>query len=168
MLKAVEESTGSVQPSGLGQVAPIGAGIASLSASSSVSAVPLSAQESIAAEMKKAVQRAADSIDELAERQIADAVVALLSGYIQSIILGLHKEGVSSFNSPGKSGNTSGTSSSDAAVDCSLAVQTLAKQVPTMLRSHLISSLPKCSIVDNAVEEVHSIILIINTYFSSS
>ena len=106
--------------------------------------------DAVTAEMKKAVQRAVDSIDDLAERQITDAIVALLAGYAQSIITGLHKEGVSNFSGPKPTAPGTG----DSSVDCSVAIQTLTKQVPAMLKSHLISSLPKCSIVDAAVEEV--------------
>jgi len=104
--------------------------------------------ESVVGEVKKSVQTAVEIIDDLAERQITDAIVALLAGYIQSIILGLHKEGVSNYSSKGS------TAAGDIAVDCSMAVQTLSKQVPVMLKSHLISSLPKSKIVDTAVEEV--------------
>ena len=134
VLKVVEETTG-------------GALVAT--SSSSPTSAALSA-DAVTAEMKKAVQRAVDNIDDLAERQITDAIVALLAGYTQSIIIGLHKEGVTNFTGPKPTIPGAG----DSSVDCSAAVQTLAKQVPAMLKSHLISSLPKCSIVDAAVEEV--------------
>ncbi len=135
VLKVVEETTG-------------GALVATSTntVTSALSADPVT-------EMKKAVQRAVDSIDDLAERQITDAIVALLAGYTQSIIIGLHKEGVSNFTGPKPTTPAAG----DSSVDCSAAVQTLTKQVPAMLKSHLISSLPKCSIVDAAVEEVCAI-----------
>lgn len=138
MLKSVEEMSDSV--SGM--------------SNSSTPSIPNVGQqsESVVAEVKKSVQAAMDIIDDLAERQITDAIVALLAGYIQSIILGLHKEGVSNYST--KVGSAAG----DAAVDCSLAVQTLSKQVPIMLKSHLISSLPKSKIVDSAVEEVVSLL----------
>lgn len=112
-------------------------------------------QADITAEMKRAVQGVGQTIDELAERQITDSVVALLAGYIQSIVLGLHKEGASSFAVPPKTA-ASGPDSAEAGTDCSLAVQTLSRQVPAMLKAHLISTLPKCSIVDGAVEEVRT------------
>ena len=136
VLKVVEETTGGA-----------------LVATSTNTVTSALSADPVTAEMKKAVQRAVDSIDDLAERQITDAIVALLAGYTQSIIIGLHKEGVSNFTGPKPTTPAAG----DSSVDCSAAVQTLTKQVPAMLKSHLISSLPKCSIVDAAVEEVCAI-----------
>ena len=107
-------------------------------------------------EMERAVTTATNSIDELANKQILDSIVALLSGYIKSVLTSLHKEGVTSLNTTKNNPNST--------EDCSAAVLTLSKQVPIMLKSYITACLPKCDIVDKAVEEI--CIRLMNLYVS--
>lgn len=131
-----------------------GAAAATAVASSSAAATTQlqRAQQRAAAEVGRSVHTAALWIDELAERQILFYVVELLSGYARSVLLTMTKEGVSSSGSSSIIAATAAAVEADSLADCSTAVQTLAKQVPAMLKAHLLC-LPKCAAVQVAIEE---------------
>jgi hypothetical protein len=128
--------------------------------------------------LEAAVATTARLIEDLAARQIMDPVVALLSSYVTSLAVAVHKEGVvSSVPAPspgpaqspavgggpgagnpggytGKAPAPPGTPLDASAQDCSVAVQTLLRNLPVMLKSHVLC-LPKCDAVTNATEEIY-------------
>jgi hypothetical protein len=128
--------------------------------------------------LQAALQGCCDSIEQLAQRQILDPVVALLSSYVTSIAVTLHKEGAltqpGAAPSPavaagapstpaptagnlggytGRAPPTAATPQDASAQDCSSAVQLLLRNLPPLLRSHLLS-LPKCEATALASEEI--------------
>lgn len=126
-------------------------------------------------EMEKAVEDAVCWIEEVADKHIMQPVVTLLSGYVTSVVVGMHKEGIvggggvgaSPAVAAGSASKSTATPSStytgkapvnnpaaEATLECSGAVQSLAKNLPVLLRAHLLS-LPKCDAVVRAAEEVH-------------
>lgn len=130
-------------------------------------------QQQAYVELQKAVAVTADWVNDLALRQILQSVVNLIDGYVVQILVGLHKEGVISGSStlsttaPAGGVNMVGANfatgrtqaakqSTDLAssVECSIAVQTLIKQVPKLLEIHLFC-LPKCDVVTVALEEIY-------------
>eukprot|EP01038_Epipyxis_sp_PR26KG_P011157 gene11157-14969_t len=117
--------------------------------------------------LQKFANIAAEVVDELAKRQILDSIIALLSGYIRSILMNIYKEGV--VNMPSKNNvNTSTSSSSgidESSLECSNSVQIIIKQVPLMIKSYL-QGLPKSNAVDWAIEEV--CLRIIHSYVTIS
>lgn len=128
--------------------------------------------------LEGAVATTARLIEDLAARQIMDPVVALLSSYVTSIAVAVQKEGVISAPAPspapaqspavsgggpgagnpggytGKAPAAPGTPLDASAQDCSVAVQTLLRNLPVLLKSHVLC-LPKCEAVTNATEEIY-------------
>eukprot|EP01039_Chlorochromonas_danica_P010063 gene10063-11137_t len=108
--------------------------------------------ETLLSEMMLQSKQATSHIDELAY-EIVEGVVSLLVGYSESILLGIHREGAipllpSASNKPALfSGIT------ESYTDCSLAVQTLIKQLPNMLKAHL-HSLAKSPLIEMGNEEL--------------
>jgi hypothetical protein len=173
-------TTAAKPPSGVAAAATTSAhssaGASGSSSSSSVDGVSASQQAAVR-EVERAVKLTVQWIEELAQKQILDTIVSLLSSYVTSVIVTIHKEGVvgSSAASASKAagggggGSTPATSGGytgkapistlqETALDCSSAVQTLVKQLPLMLKSHLFS-LPRCDAVDAAAEELYVRIL---------
>lgn len=122
-------------------------------------------------EMERAVEASVKWIEELAGRHIMDPIVNLLSSYITSVVVGMHKEGVvggvgaspnpnpsaSKIATPSTAaytGKVPVNSQNEATLECSGAVQALAKNLPVLLKAHLLN-LPKCEAVTRAAEEVH-------------
>lgn len=83
-------------------------------------------------------------VEDLSMKQLLYPLVDSMIAHIRSVLLGLLKEGVANSNSSG-----SGVSED---VECSRAAQTVAQQVPEMIKSHL-NSLPKSEGVIMATEE---------------
>ena len=117
--------------------------------------------------IEKAVQTTAQLIEDLASKQILDPVVGLLSSYVTSIVVAMQKEGVVAPSTPGAapalSAGTpaqytgrapSAAAGQEAWSDCSAAVQTLLRNLPVLLKAHLLS-LPKCDAVVVATEEIY-------------
>jgi len=149
-----------------------GASSSAVNASSSNSA----ASSAIASvrEIERAVEEAVSWIEEVADKHIMQPVVTLLSGYVTSVVVGMHKEGIVggvatspavTAGSASKTATPSTTSTytgkapinnpaAEATLECSGAVQSLAKNLPVLLKAHLLS-LPKCEAVVRAAEEVH-------------
>lgn len=142
-------------------------------ASSSSSSVSAAANASVR-EMERAVEASVKWIEELAGRHVMDPIVNLLSSYITSVVVGMHKEGVvggvaaspaaalaasaSKAATPSTAAYTGkvpvNNSQNEATLECSGAVQALAKNLPVLLKAHLLN-LPKCEAVTRAAEEVH-------------
>ena len=148
-------------------------------ASSSVNTSNSNAASSATAsvrEMERAVEDAVSWIEEVADKHIMQPVVTLLSGYVTSVVVGMRKEGIVggvgaspavTAGSASKTASPSTASTStytgkapvnnpaaEATLECSGAVQSLAKNLPVLLKAHLLS-LPKCEAVVRAAEEVH-------------
>jgi hypothetical protein len=114
--------------------------------------------ESVSFEIHKVVRVATRSIRQIGSTQILDPIVDLLSGYVKSVLLGLLKEGFvskpASRPTPAKFGAIAVGGPMDvSSMDCSIAVQTLLKQVGLMVSQH-ITSLPPSPVVDAALQEL--------------
>ena len=131
-------------------------------------------------DMQSAIQSATEWIQVLAQKHILSSVVISVSSYVNSVLINLTKEGVVSAKSiqikpstnitttqyTGKVPVNSNTNQQEsAAVECSQAVQTLVKNIPQILKTH-ISSLPSSDGVNTAMEEIY--IRIIHTYITIS
>lgn len=125
---------------------------ASPSGSTGMNLVLNKQHERALAQMQRAVAVAVSHVRDLAQRQILDSVVALLSGYIKSVLLTVHKEGLISSTS----GNTEHKTTDDGHPDlnCSQAVNTLLRQMPAMMRAHLLCLPQYFKPVALAIEEV--------------
>lgn len=133
-------------------------------------------------DIERAVALAAQWIEELAQRQILEPTVAIISGHVTAALVLMHKEGVvgalpgsntsagaaspavgagtPSASAAGSSGGGGYTGKApvsalqEASLECSAAVQSLLKHLPAILKIHLFS-LPKCDSVSRATEEVY-------------
>lgn len=139
------------------------------------------------ADMQRAIQTTTEWIQNLAQKQILSSLVISVSSYVNSILINLTKEGVVSAKSiqikpstastqytgkvPAVNNNNTNTSSSSssqqesAAVECSQAVQTLVKNIPHILKTHILS-LPSSEGVNTVLEEIY--LRIIHTYITIS
>lgn len=145
------------------------------SQSSSASAVQLQDVRDI----ERAVGLSVLWIEDLAQRQILEPIVAAISGHVTSALVLMQKEGVvgalpgAAAASPapgpgtpaagavaasGYTGKAPASVQQEASLECSAAVQSLLKHLPVMLKTHLFS-LPKCDAVSRATEEVYVRIL---------
>jgi hypothetical protein len=123
--------------------------VSSSNATTGVEVLQRSAEEGIMeTEITRAVGAASVLIEDLASKQILDSVVALLSGYTKSLLMGMHKEGVVSVK-----GASPTPGDDDQSLECSAAVQTVVKQMPIMIKSHILT-LTRCAVVDRAIEEI--------------
>lgn len=118
-------------------------------AGSGSDAKAIAQSDALLVDIQHHIDVATAAVDDLAY-QIIEGVVSLLAGYAESILLGIHKEGVVQLPVAGKAAMFSGM---DSSTDCSLAVQTLTKQLPNMLKSHLLS-LNKSPLLDVGLEEL--------------
>jgi hypothetical protein len=144
--------------------------------------------------LQEATDSAAQLIEDLARSQILQPVVDLVCAYATSVVLDLHGEGVVTGIPPASPGlsaagtpapttgsNLSGYTGKTpqvavgagqpslahldaSALECSAAVQTLLRNVPTLLRSQLLN-LPACQALSWAVDEVQVRYIYINIFF---
>lgn len=114
----------------------------------------------------KAMQRAMHLVDDLSYQILID-IINVLSSYSMNILMGIHREGIVSTTSNfptiyanNSTGNNNATSTANGQQESSLAVQTLTKQLPNILKAHLFS-LPKSPLIEQAAEEFAIKLLII-------
>jgi hypothetical protein len=121
-------------------------------------------------DIERAVGLAVHWIEDLAQRQILEPIVSVISGFVTSALVLMQKEGVvgalpgASAPSPatgpgtpaagGYTGKAPASAQQEASLECSAAVQSLLKHLPVILKTHLFS-LPKCDAVARATEEVY-------------
>lgn len=114
--------------------------------------------------MNESVLVAINEIEELCQKQVLSGIIDVLANYITSQLLSIHKEGVVTVLAP-KNISTGSTDMEESSIECSTALQSVTKQLPTIIRVHL-QSLPKCELVEKAIEEI--CLRTINSYVSIS